>query len=73
MGYISVALAKSGIPAASEAAKELLSNLLGPSAEEVGLLLQDSVRQYRLRNQLKVLGKHKKSWLNRALNLKVYL
>ena len=57
MDYISVALANSGIPAALEAAKELISKLLGPSAEEVGLLLQDRVRQYRLRNQLKVLGK----------------
>jgi len=57
MDYISLALAKSGIPAAMEAAKKLLEKLMGPVAEEVGLLLQDKVRSYRLRNQLVVLGK----------------
>lgn len=57
MDYISLALAKSGIPAAIEAAKKLLEKLAGPAAEEVGLFLQDKVRSYRLRNQLIVLGK----------------
>jgi len=57
MDYISTVLAKSGIPAAIEAAKELLEKLLGPAAEEAGLLLQDKVRVYRLRNQLAILGK----------------
>ncbi len=57
MDYISVALAKSGIPVAIEAAKKLLEKLVGPAAEEMGLLLQDKVRSYRLRNQLAVLGK----------------
>ncbi|MCJ7508930.1 MAG: DUF4393 domain-containing protein [candidate division Zixibacteria bacterium] len=57
MDYISVALAKSGIPAAIEAAKDLLQKLAGPAAEETGLFLQDRVRIYRLRNQLAVLGK----------------
>jgi hypothetical protein len=57
MDYISVALAKSGIPAAIEAAKDLLQKLAGPAAEETGLFLQDKVRVYRLRNQLAVLGK----------------
>ncbi len=57
MDYISLALAKSGIPAAIEAATKLLEKLAGPAAEEVGLFLQDKVRNYRLRNQLIVLGK----------------
>jgi len=57
MDYISSALAKSGIPAAIEAAKQLLEKLVGPAAEETGLFLQDKVRIYRLRNQLTVLGK----------------
>ena len=52
-----MALAKSGIPAAIEAAKNLLQKLVGPVAEETGLFLQDRVRVYRLRNQLAVLGK----------------
>lgn len=57
MEQISLALTKSGIPAAIEAAKDLLNKLAGPAAEEVGLFLQDKVRVYRLRNQLVVLGK----------------
>lgn len=57
MEYISSALAKSGIPAAIEAAKDLLQKLVGPAAEETGLFLQDRVRVYRLRNQLAILGK----------------
>lgn len=65
MDYISLALAKSGIPAAMEAAKKLLEKLVGPVAEEVGLLLQDKVRSYRLRNQLIVLGKTQ-DMLNKA-------
>jgi hypothetical protein len=47
MGLIGTALAKSGIPAAFEAAKEFLGKIAGPAAEEVGLLLQDKVRIYR--------------------------
>jgi len=57
MDFISVIIAKSGIPAAIEAAKKLLEKLVGPATEEVGLLLQDRVRQYRIHNQLVVLGK----------------
>jgi hypothetical protein len=48
-----------------EAAKKLLEKLVGPVAEEVGLLLQDKVRSYRLRNQLIVLGKTQ-DMLNKA-------
>ena len=52
MVFIEAALAKTGISAACEAAKEFLQKIAGPAAEEVGLLLQDKVRIYRFRNQL---------------------
>lgn len=57
MDSISGALAKSSILAALDAAKQLMSKLLGPAAEEAGLLLEDIVRTYRLRNQLRMLAK----------------
>jgi len=60
METIETALAKTGIPAAIEAAKEFLEKIAGPAAEEVGLLLQDKVRIYRFRNQLKMLAKAQK-------------
>ena len=60
MEPIETALAKSGIPAAIEAAKEFLDKIAGPAAEEVGLLLQDKVRLYRFRNELKMLAKAQK-------------
>ncbi|HPT58197.1 MAG TPA: Abi-alpha family protein [Fervidobacterium sp.] len=57
MKLIGTELAKSDISAAAEAAKEFLGKIAGPAAEEVGLLLQDKVRIYRLGNQLKMLAK----------------
>jgi len=60
MESIETALVKTGIPAAFKAAKEFLVKIAGPAAEEVGLLLQDKVRIYRFRNQLKVLAKAQK-------------
>lgn len=60
MELIGTALAKSGIPAAFEAAKEFLGKIAGPATEEVGLLLQDKVRIYRFGNQLKMLAKAQK-------------
>ncbi len=60
MESIEIALAKTGAPAAFEAAKEFLGKIAGPAAEEVGLLLQDKVKIYRFRNQLKVLAKAQK-------------
>lgn len=60
MESIETELAKTGIPAAIEAAKEFLGKIAGPAAEEVGLLLQDKVRIYRFSNQLKMLTKTQK-------------
>jgi len=60
MELIGTALAKLGIPAAFEAAKEFLGKIAGPATEEVGLLLQDKVRIYRFGNQLKILAKAQK-------------
>jgi hypothetical protein len=54
---IEKALASSGIPAAVEAAGELLVKLAGPAAEEFGLMLRDKVRMWRVKNALRVLGK----------------
>ena len=54
---IGIALAKTGIPAAIEAAKDFVEKLLGPAAEEAGLVLQDQVRAFRLHNQLRILAK----------------
>jgi hypothetical protein len=57
MDPVSTELAKEGISGAVEAAKQFLSKLAGPAAEEIGLLLQDQVRLYRFRNQLRILAK----------------
>ncbi len=65
MEQISSILTNSGIPAAIEAAKNLLKKLVGPAVEETGLLLQDTVRVYRLKNQLRVLDKTQEM-LNRS-------
>lgn len=65
MESIETELAKTGIPAAFEAAKEFLGKIAGPAAKEVGLLLQDKVRIYRFCNQLNMLAKVQKM-LNEA-------
>jgi hypothetical protein len=54
---ISVALIKGGIEQGVSAAKGLLQKLSGPAFEELGLLLQDRARVYRLKNQLRMLDK----------------
>lgn len=54
---IAKAIRDTGIPAAIEAAKELLIALVGPASEEAGLLLQDRVREHRIRNQLATLSR----------------
>lgn len=64
MDPISTELAKEGISGAVEAAKEFLSKLVGPAAEEIGLLLQDQVKLYRFKNQLKILAKAEAMLLN---------
>jgi hypothetical protein len=59
MDPISTKLAEESIDVAMDAAKGFLSKLVGPAVEEIGLLLQDNVKLYRLRNQLKIIGKAK--------------
>lgn len=54
---ISGALIKGGIEQGVSAAKGLLEKLCGPAFEELGSLLQDRARVYRLKNQLRMLGK----------------
>ena len=57
MKTILTALAKAGVDNGIQAAKGFLSKLAGPAVEEIGLLLQDRVKLYRLKNQLRILGK----------------
>jgi hypothetical protein len=54
---ISSALTKGGIEQGVSAAKGLLRKLSGPAFEELGLLLQDRARVYRLKNQLRMLSR----------------
>ena len=57
MDPISTELTKKGISSAVEAAKEFLLKIAGPAADEIGLLFEDQVRFYRLKNQLRILAK----------------
>ncbi len=54
---ITTALTKGGVEEGVKAAKPLLEKLCGPALEELGLLLQDRARVYRLKNQLRILSK----------------
>lgn len=42
-----------------ELIKKFLEKLAGPAAEEIGLMLQDQVKLYRFKNQLRILEKAK--------------
>lgn len=57
MEPITATLVKAGADLAAERVKGFLQKLLGPAVEEAGLILQEHVRQYRLQNQIKILGK----------------
>ena len=52
-------LSKTGIEKAIDTAKEFLIKLAGPATDEIGFMLQDNVRYYRLKNQLKILSQAK--------------
>lgn len=71
MDPISTQLAKESIEGAADAAKGFLVKLLGPAAEELGLLLQDKVKIYRLKNQLGNLGKAQEMLRQAGLELHV--
>lgn len=51
------ALVLASLKTAHDALKPLLGRLLGPAADELGAVLQDRARMYRLANQLKMLSK----------------
>lgn len=70
MDPISMALVKSGIPAAIKSATEFLNKLFGPASEEVGLLLGERARTFRLRNMLKTLGKTQEMLKNASIEPK---
>jgi hypothetical protein len=60
MEPISVKVENTGMSLSIEAAKGFLAKLAGPATEELDFLLYDSVKMYRLRNQLRILGKAQK-------------
>ena len=53
-----------------ELVKGFLDKLVGPSIEEVGLLLSDNIKLWRLKNQIKILNKAKKIVENNNLSIK---
>lgn len=55
-----VKAAETTIGVGEEAARGFLSKVVGPAAEEAGLLLQDKVRLYRFNNQIKAVAKAEK-------------
>ena len=54
---ISTAIAKKGVKAGFAAAQGLIQKMFGPAAEEIGLMLGDKARVYRLKNLLSVIAK----------------
>jgi hypothetical protein len=54
---ISTAIATKGFKAGLAAAQGLIQKLFGPAAEEIGLMLRDKARVYRVKNLLSVLAK----------------
>ena len=55
------------VEAAAETAKEFLGKLLGPTAEEAGLLFGDSVRFLRFKRQVKILNEAKKILFDQSI------
>lgn len=43
-----------------ELAKEFLGKLIGPTVEEMGLLISDNIKYFRFKNQIKILNKAQK-------------
>jgi len=54
---VSSAVGEKAISVAFQAAEGLLKRLLGPAIDEAGLILQDKVRVYRLKNTLRALDR----------------
>jgi Abortive infection alpha len=55
--HIPPALIKTSIEEVTKTSRAFLEKVAGPAAEELGLLLQDKVRLYRFKNQVKMLDK----------------
>lgn len=53
-----------------ELAKEFLGKLIGPTIEEIGLLVADNIKYLRFKNQVKILLKAREHVAKRNLNLK---
>ena len=63
MDPVQAAIVKAGeaaVEAGEEAARGFLSQVAGPATAEASLLLQDKVRLYRFRNQVRALGRAQK-------------
>ena len=63
-----VKAAESTIEVGEEAARGFLSKVAGPAAEEAGLLLQDKVKMYRFKNQVKAVAKAQKYLEDASIN-----
>ncbi|WP_299761832.1 Abi-alpha family protein [uncultured Dokdonia sp.] len=53
-----------------ELAKEFLGKLLGPSFEEVGLLVSENIKYFRFKNQIRILNKAQKYIESRNISTK---
>lgn len=54
-----------------DAAKGFLGKLLGPAIDEVGQLIADPIRSWRLRNQIKILQKTEQYVKDRGISTKI--
>jgi hypothetical protein len=63
-------LAKAGFDALLKPFADLLDKLAGPAAEEIGLTLQDHVRVFRLKRQLRLLARTKEIFEAAGINPK---
>jgi len=52
----------------AEIASRFLEKLVGPSAEEIGLILQDKVRLWRVKNQISILNKAQEFCVKNKIN-----
>ncbi|MCU4156588.1 DUF4393 domain-containing protein [Carboxylicivirga sp. A043] len=52
-----------------ELAKDFLTKIIGPSAEEIGLLMSDNIRFFRFKNQVKILTKAQEYIVRKNISL----
>ncbi len=53
-----------------ELAKDFLTKIIGPSAEEIGLLMADNIRFFRFKNQVKILSKSQEYIARKNISLR---